>query len=230
MVLIPTVTILMTSTGRMPYMKQALDSVRKQTRQDFELLVINKGEFPLDLTIYPSNFTFIQTGESDNIKKEVCILGYIFNQAYKQGLIRGEYLCTFYDDDLYNPHFIEKMAGYLDSHPECNIVRCTQNRYEFINDKVVNSAVFKADKIILQGEQVDCKVDGGQVMIRTSILKYMPKPLMTEIVGDCAHSDGVFLENIMKNTNQMDFIDEALYEHRTVPSSNSSKENENEKL
>jgi hypothetical protein len=207
----------------MPYLKEALQSVHNQTRQDFELVIVNKGKLPEEFhnSFTPDNFTVVYTGESEEMNKEVCMVSTVFNEAYKQGLIRGKYFCTFYDDDIYYPQFIEKMAGYLDTHPEADAVRCSEARTKIFPNQTVTPTSPLEAKDFISGQNFDCVVDGMQVMIRTSVLAKVKEKygdaLLPEDINTCSHSDGIFLNRVGEVIDKMHFITDTLCEHRATP-------------
>jgi len=226
----PTITCLLTSHMKPDYLPEALESVLNQTRTDFQLLIIDSGQWinkkdEASLKMYKiyndfHNHPLIEwvfTGESEAHHKTVCPVAHWTNCAIKAGLIRGKYFCTFYDDDRYYPQFMEKMAGYLDEHPEVKVVWCSERRIEIRpNGQVVETGVIKADRI-RSGETFDCAVDGMQVMIRKGVLDLIDYPWLDEDIENCSHSDGVFLNKIGKLGIQFYPIHEILCEHRATP-------------
>jgi glycosyltransferase involved in cell wall biosynthesis len=219
MILFPTVTILMTSIGRMPYFDEALLSVIRQTRQDFELLIINKGSLPIVSTDLPYNFSVHYTGEYESMNNDFCMVSKVFNEAYKAGLIRGKYFSTFYDDDILYPDYIEKMAGYLENNLDANWVACSEKRTVLNSDgSKTSTPPLVVDRIILAEENLDCRLDGMQVMYKTSLLKKVPEPLMNENpnISSCSHSDGIFLNKLRPYYRDLHFISDILCEHRNT--------------
>lgn len=227
----PAVTILLTVHMK-PYVDEALASLMAQTRMDFHVVVIDSGQWFDDTSetadkmraLYLKWYTnplveWIFTGEGKNAKSKYCMVSRSFNRAYEEGLIRGKYFATFYDDDVYYPTFIEKMAGYLDAHSECEAVRCGENRTVIKpnGERISTPALMARD--FISGQNFDCVVDGMQVMYRTSLLEKLSKPLMDENpdISSCSHSDGIFLNKVGGVIDKMHFIEETLCEHRNTP-------------
>jgi len=220
-----------------PTLGEAIRSVLTQTRQDFALVIVDSGawvrkkddvsrkiqEDYLTYVIDP-RIEWVFTGERPNMGKEVCMVSHVFNQAYEVGLLRGKYICTFYDDDLYYPDFFEKMAGYLDEHPDSSIVRCSEQWTVLKDGAQEDIKVLRADRVLSRDENMDCVVDGMQVMFRKQVLDdlkqaFWKEPLMDPRPEECRHSDGLFFNKMRGVIKQMDYIDEILCRHRFTPHS-----------
>ncbi len=228
-VLSPAVTILLTSHMK-PYLDDALESVAAQTRKDFHCVVLDSGQWIAktdDRSMAVSGIyhkwkdhplvEWVTTGENSGLRKKKCPIGWVTNEAIRAGLARGRYFCTFYDDDLYQPTFIEKMAGYLDQNPFVSAVWCTEGRaFMSTNDKTVafGEIVAHGPK---QAGMMDCQVDGAQVMLRRELLDKIGDPWMPEKVSDCFHSDGIFLEKVATAAGTIQNIEESLVTHRCTP-------------
>jgi glycosyltransferase involved in cell wall biosynthesis len=232
-VLKPTVTILQTIHLK-PSAREAIESVLEQTRCDFELVVLDSGMYMYDhvqkdvrsimsdiSSQYRSHplIDWYITGENKDLHKRKCPISWVTNEAIRAGLVRGKYFCTFYDDDLYYPDFIEKMAGYLDANPDCDAVRCSQNR-TFVNPddtKGYTEPLMATD--FISGQNFDCVVDGGQVMMRSSVLDKIGDPWLPEDPdwNVCSHSDGVFFNKLGAVIDKMHFIPDILMENRKMP-------------
>jgi len=213
-----------------PYLDDALESVAAQTRKDFHCVVLDSGQWigKCDsLSMKMSDIyndwkdhaliEWITTGENDGLSNRKCPVSWVTNEAIRAGLVRGRYLCTFYDDDLYQPTFIEKMAGYLDLNPFVSAVWCTEGRaLVSTNAKTVAFSEISAYGP-KQAGMMDCQVDGAQVMLRRELLDKIGDPWMPEKVSDCFHSDGLFLEKVATAAGTIQNIEESLVTHRCTP-------------
>ena len=221
----PTVTIILTSHMK-PTLGAAIASVAVQTRQDFECIIMDSGQRTDRPESLPPNFEWHETGEEPGLQDRVCPVGWATNEATERGLVRGKYVCTFYDDDLYEPRFVELMAGYLDEHPDELAVWCAQSRGTLLPSGETRSGGQIANDRVLTPGTIDCRVDGGQVMFRREVLDTLGPRWMTEERGECWHSDGVFLEKlVMVCGGQINPIPsrEPLMTHRNTPYSTYSK-------
>lgn len=230
----PKVSIIMT-VHKKPTIHRAIESVLAQTSMEFELVILDSGwwldqEGEVADSIrdayrkYAHNplIVWYLTGEPKKARSLYCPVSHWFNKAYQLGLIRGKYFCTFYDDDVYMPEFIEKMSNYLDNSDKL-VVRCSQKRLQDHANNTTETPPLQAISEIPQGGQVDCIVDGGQVMFKTEILKPLADLYNNEIMPDnpnteaCSHQDGVFLTRVINYAiGGMGAIDEILMEHHST--------------
>lgn len=244
--LFPKVTILMTVHMKSETLEEAILSVLGQTRQDFQFVIVDSGAWHGSNTPraekmrdiynrYSGNekIEWVFTGENYEMSKTVCMIGKVTNEAFKAQLVRGEFVSTFYDDDVYRPDFIEKMAGFLEAeaHKEYDAVRCSQARTAIHPDGHSESTgMLVADNDIQKDENMDCRVDGMQVMMRLSTINKMLYPYLPEDIENCSHSDGVFFNSFGAVMNKMGFINEVLCEHRHTPDSTYSPTEEKKRL
>ncbi len=212
----PAVTIIMTTHGK-PTLGAAIESVLGQTRDDFQLLVMASGPSGLENFLADPRIECQLTGEGPDTHLTTCMVGWSFNEAFRRNAVRGHYVCTFYDDDLYRPEFIERMAGYLDSNPESQAVWCTEAWSNL--DRAGNSHPVRLLSAggRLTGATFRGRVDGMQVMFRREVLDLISQPYLTEEMADCRCSDGTFLDRLGTAGVYFDPIEEVLCEHRFTP-------------
>lgn len=229
--LTPTITCLLTSHMN-PFLRQGIENAVSQTRTDVQIILVDSGRW-IGKNDRLSKFMakihqeyaphplieWLFTGESESMHQSVCMVGHVFNKVCESGLVRGKYFCTSYDEDLYYPQFFEKMAGYLDSHPQSMAVMCIQKRTEILEDGTITDNGVIDPKGPLSGENFKCVIDGMQVMLRTELLKQITPPWLPEDPIDCCVSDGFFLDKVGSVT-QVDYLPEILCEHRATPFSN----------
>lgn len=230
-VLRPAVTCLLTSHMK-PYLRDALASLLAQTRKDFEVIVIDSGQWigreddpqckqmaavHADFAAHPL-ITWVSTGERPALAARKCPVAWATNEAVRAGLVRGRYVCTFYDDDTYRPRFMEVMAGFLDDHPEHLAVWCSQERTRLtaVGPQSAGAIMALSPK---SGMTFDCQVDGAQVMFRREVLDAMGDPWLDENPDrqNCCHSDGLFLNQLGLIAGTVPNVEEVLCEHRFTP-------------
>jgi len=229
--LAPAVTIIVTSHMK-PTLGEALESVITQTRKDFQCLVLDSGQWigqPGDLSAamdavyrkYAQHplIEWVFTGEPPDLIRRKCPVAWVTNEAIRAGLPRGRYVCTFYDDDIYDPEFTEEMAGFLDRHPEAGAVWCSE--YRAVGRP--GAAAEVTGTIPAGGPktagQMDCQVDGAQVMFRREMLDRIGDPWLPEDAdeGSCRHSDGIFLERLAQAAGVIPAVSQFLVTHRHTP-------------
>lgn len=89
----PVFSVLVSTFNRPALVVEALNSVRAQTVGDFECIVVNDGETPVDLPDDP-RFMLVEKGTGAG-------MGAALNTALDRA--RGRYLTFLDDDDLYTP-------------------------------------------------------------------------------------------------------------------------------
>lgn len=223
--MIPAVSVILTAHLN-PYLGEALASLEAQTRRDFECILMDSGQWigqhdegRASLFGEWSNRPWLEwrmTGEAPGLRDRACPVSVATNLAIRGGL-RGRYVCHFYEDDEYDPRFIEAMAGYLDEHPDERAVWCSQARTRIGRDgsRAVETYISAYDG--LAAGAIDCRVDGGQVMYHRSVLDALGDPWMNEDPGQCGHSDGIFLERVAQVTGPINAIGGVLMAHRFTP-------------
>lgn len=230
-VLSPAVTCLLTSHMK-PYLRDSLNSLLAQTRLDFEAVVIDSGQWigrddprSKDMALIHADFAthplinWVTTGEGPGLAGRKCPVAWAANEAIRAGLVRGRYVCTFYDDDVYGPHFMERMAGYLDGHPGELAVWCSQARNLLHADGSTTQAGHIMALAPKYGPTFDCQVDGAQIMFRREVLDEIGDPWLPEDpdISSCRHSDGIFLDKLGHVCGTVHNIGEVLLEHRATP-------------
>lgn len=232
-VLAPAITCIV-AVHMKPTTGESLRSVVTQTRRDIQIIVIDSGlwiarDDAVSLAMEQAYRTYSDeprvewyiTGELPGLHERACPISWATNQVIRAGLVRGRYVCTFYDDDLYEPTYMEKMGGYLDEHPNVKAVWCSQRRVRVERSgRHVETPPIRA-KGVKTGAQFDQLVDGTQVMFHRSLLDTLGDPWLPEspLDSDCRHSDGVFLDRIGLAAGDVPNIDEFLVTHRFTPHS-----------
>jgi hypothetical protein len=219
-------TIILTSHMK-PTLRDAIASVLDQTRGDFECVVMDSGQWHgqsdalsvemaaiHDRALQDPRVVWVSTGEPPDLRTHLCPVGWATNEVIRRGLVRGEYVCTFYDDDRYEPTFVERMVGYLEATGE-SAVWCSQNRVRLVGGEEQPSGYIQAGHVLLPG-MLDNRVDGGQVMFTRAALMSVGDPWLPEDPSDgtCRHSDGIFLEKLCAVVGSISPLDEMLVVHR----------------
>ncbi len=109
----PLVSIILTTHGTAPYLKQAIGSVLSQTYENWECIIACDGPLQVEPQPYGwgmSDHRFSQPifTVPDGIR---CRFAYTINQAFKR--CTGEYITYLCHDDLYLPWRLELMAASL---------------------------------------------------------------------------------------------------------------------
>lgn len=207
-VLSPAVTVLMVSHCKPPWLPETIESVLAQERKDLEVVIADSGQW-IGRDDEPSRqmaaiharysghplVSWYTTGERPGLRDRRCPLSWSQNAAIRAGLVRGRYFTMFYDEDLYLPGFTAAMAGFLDANPDAPAVWCSQEQQREEGGGFATELYRIANSTRYLG-QLDCQVDGIQVMMRTSLLDAIGDPWMEENPESCNHVDGIFLERV----------------------------------
>jgi len=115
----PKVSVLVPCHDLGRFLDEAVDSVLRQTRQDFEILVVNDGSTDdatnALLASYARPRTRVLTTEHRGLARAR-------NLALEHAA--GEYVCALDADDRLEPRFLEKTVGALERDPALTFVSC----------------------------------------------------------------------------------------------------------
>ena len=123
----PTVGIALLAYNYGQYIDEALESLKNQTYQDFEVFLIDDG----------SNDGFtpekLKNIEYDKITKKLLHKNNIGNARRRLGqykIMNNKYILDMSGDDCLAPTFLEKTVTFLDSHPKYGAVCVDIEEYE----------------------------------------------------------------------------------------------------
>ena len=106
----PEVSIIMPTYNRPEMLKRALSSIKAQTFKDYEVILVNDGELPINRAI----------GESGMLKN-VFVAGNSYNLGQSKSLnvgltaASGKYIAYLDDDDIYFANHLEMLHTVLDA-------------------------------------------------------------------------------------------------------------------
>jgi len=160
----PRVSIITVSYNRPELLKQAIDSVKAQTETDWELVIVDdgsshKGIMPvLREAVIDKRIRAYQVNHINN-------LSMLWNMGLD--LTNGKYVTTLDDDNMKAPEFCQKMADWLDNHPEYYSVACFA--YVMNGDKITGEFKHPADinNVNIRKQNY---VDSGCMMYRRELI------------------------------------------------------------
>jgi hypothetical protein len=183
------VTCILISHRKPKYIHEAIASVQGQTCPDWQLVINDSGSLIVELKQYEADprIKIVQSPYGDRCQ------GWQINEMVRQGLVLGDLVCYFSDDDVYDP---ECFAGFLAAarmNPDQQAWYGPAERMEVHED---NREVKVGD--LLAGrvgglESLNCYADGMQVFHR-AVVK-VPWPENRE---EAWHADGLFLDALGK--------------------------------
>lgn len=115
----PLVSFLTTAYRTEPYLGAAIDSVRAQTRADWQLVVVDNGNSDAIASIvdrYRDDPRIVLLRQDNK--------GYCGGVAAATAAATGEFISVFDSDDLLEPSFVERVADVVDSVPGVAAIGC----------------------------------------------------------------------------------------------------------
>lgn len=110
----PLISVIVVTYNRANYIKEALDSIKRQTCKDYEIIVVDDGS----------------TDNTKEIVEQYEGIRYIYqehggiskarNTAVKAA--RGKWIATLDSDDLWKEEKLQKQVEYVRANPNCRIV------------------------------------------------------------------------------------------------------------
>lgn len=159
----PKITVYITSHNYEAYIECAIQSVLKQTTQDFELLIIDDGS--------TDNTRNLLKKYEDHPKISIILqenqgLPRTCNTALEHA--KGEYLIRLDADDYLDENALGVMASFLDAHPDVDLVY--PDYYEIDSHGEIIGLV-RRKKIGEDAKLLDLPAHGACTMMRTSCLR-----------------------------------------------------------
>lgn len=146
--------------NREQYIKQAIQSILKQTYTDFELLILDDGSSDKSCEVVSSfSDPRIQLHKNPTNK------GISFTRNRLNQLTSGEYIAVLDSDDLAEEDRLEKQVDYLDRHPEVDLV---SGRAKLINETGKPTGSIWGGK--LSPEQVFAFLPLGNQIIHSTVM------------------------------------------------------------
>ena len=159
----PKISVLIpTYNTREEYLREAIESVLRQTFADFEFIILD------DCSPDPNVEKVVKSYADSRIRfyKNEQNIGISKTRNKLIELARGEYLAVMDHDDVSLPERFEKEAAYLDTHPDVGLVSCKAEKFPRggltknpENDKDIKLAMMRS-----------CPITHSACMIRKSVL------------------------------------------------------------
>lgn len=133
----PTVSVILPSFNGARYLREAVDSIVRQTFQDWELVVVDDGssdDTAAIMTGYPDGRIRYLKNEGNK--------GLVYSLNRAIGASTGRYIARMDADDFSQPERLEKQVIFLERHPEIAVYDVRQ---QFINDAGNPTGYFNSD-------------------------------------------------------------------------------------
>lgn len=110
----PLISVIMPTFNRAEYIREALDSIKRQTFKDYEVIIVDDGSTDNTKEI-------VKTYEGIRyIYQEHSGISKARNTAIKA--VRGRWIATLDSDDLWKEEKLQKQVDYVLGHADCRIV------------------------------------------------------------------------------------------------------------
>ena len=119
--MVPLISIIMATYNRANYIEEALDSLKRQTFQDYEIIVVDDGSTDNTKEILDK-----YEGIRCIYLNHVGIAG-ARNTAVKAA--KGKWVAFCDSDDYWAEDKLQKQVDYLRAHPDCRIVYTTYKNF-----------------------------------------------------------------------------------------------------
>jgi len=126
----PLISIIVVTYNRAHYIKDALDSIKRQTFKDYEIIVVDDGSTDNTKEVLKDY------GEIRYIYQEHAGISKARNTAVKAA--KGKWIATLDSDDLWKEGKLQKQVNYLKYHPDCRIVYTSFSKFTDIPEKELN--------------------------------------------------------------------------------------------
>ncbi len=116
----PLVSVIIPAYDAALYLREAVESLCKQTYKNLQIIIINDGS--RDNTADIANCLAVQDPRIEVIHKKNAGVSAARNNGFEA--VKGEYLCFLDADDVYLPQKIAKQVAFLEVHRDVDLVYC----------------------------------------------------------------------------------------------------------
>lgn len=206
------VSIIMPAYNAEKTIRESIDSVRAQTVNEWELIVVDDGSKDSTAAILTEcaavdkRIRFFQNKKNSGVS-------YTRNRAVK--LARGEWIAFLDSDDIWKPEKLEKQIALASEHPDMVICYTASS---FINDDGVPYGYVMEAVERMTYKELLCRnlMSCSSVMIRASIMKNIKMP------NDNMHEDYYTWLTVVRSCGVAYGINEPLLIYRLCANSKSS--------
>lgn len=115
----PIVSVVMSTHNRQNYIEEAIESIRRQTLQDFEFIIVNDASDDSTQNI----LNYYETIDSRiHIITNTTQMGISYSRNRAYDISKGKYIAVMDDDDIALSNRLEKEVSYLEFHPNTTVV------------------------------------------------------------------------------------------------------------
>lgn len=126
----PLISIIMATYNRANYIKEALDSIMKQTFKDYEIIVADDGstDNTKDILEKYEGIRYLLLEHS----------GIAMTRNAAVSAARGKWIAFLDSDDLWKEEKLQKQVDYIQAHPDCRIVYTKFSNFTDVPENVLD--------------------------------------------------------------------------------------------
>lgn len=190
------ITCLVVSHNKPQYVKESIESLINQTYQDWDAVVMDSG------ILYDGGYfgwvtdrriKVVRSTETPQLRVKKAMAPWCFNECYRRGFVKGDYITYLCDDDIWYDNAFEVFAEFtrgrdaVYASQDVAVIDPSGNKY------VVGER--RATEIRYPG-MLDCKVDYLQFCHSRRIIEKLAPEYWPETRSTERHADGVFMERV----------------------------------
>ncbi|HKV98059.1 MAG TPA: glycosyltransferase family A protein, partial [Gammaproteobacteria bacterium] len=189
-------TVILTSARQPILVHEAIDSVRRQTADAWQLVIMDAGDLAaagaFDRYRDDPRIVILTTGETVAERSSTCIQGVAINRAMASGRVRGDVLACLSDDDKLDLRWVETVLNRAADWPtEQGWVGAAD-----VQELRADGSIYSRGMLAVAGQPgpanpLRCRVDGCQLAVRRSAWKPWP-----EDRAQAAEADGYWMDSI----------------------------------
>lgn len=193
-------TVILTAARQRDLVHESIASVRAQTTDSWQLLVVDAGELAAegayDRYASDARVSVMTTGETAAQRRSLGIQGWAINEAWRRGRVRGDLVVCLCDDDTLDPGWLSQVLGAARAHPDQSAWYGQAERWAVAGDGrqqllgVLDAEGDAGPDLPLRG-----RIDGMQLCCRRSA--WMPWP---EDRRRRREADGYWMDSIAVKT------------------------------
>ncbi len=163
----PKVSILMLTYNRASYIKEAIQSVLKQTYPDFELHIIDDGS-----TDATAELVVKFTDSRVKYHRSSTNKGLIERRKESLTYANGMYIAILDSDDAWNdPGKLQAQVAYMEANPDCAVVGTFINRINQAGETIGTDKYAESDSTIRKTILVRNQFAHSSVLLRTAFVE-----------------------------------------------------------
>lgn len=194
------VSVILTAARQAELVHEAIASVRAQTTDSWQLLVVDAGELAAagayDRYAGDARVQVMTTGETPEQRAGIGIQGWAINEAWRRGRVRGDLVVCLSDDDVLDPGWLVACIDAARAHPDQAAWHGRAERWAVAGDGQGQLlGVLAAEGVAGPGRQLRGVIDGMQLCCRRSAWRAWPEDRRRR-----RHADGWWMDAIAADT------------------------------